>query len=110
MDVGAGLKAEEITAGVVALAEVAEEEPSPLHPASAVAKANTARSRPARRFTIFIISILRTVTSHSACVPVGKGGLKGGAVRCAQGASGPVFREHEPANCRETTGAWARRF
>src|SRR5450759_1952157 len=98
-----------IAAGAT-LAEVVAEEPSPLHPASAVAKANTARSRPARRFTRLFISILRTVTSHCAYVPVGKGCLKGGAVRCAQGASGPVFREGEPADCSEATGIHARGF
>jgi hypothetical protein len=85
--------AADTTAGVESLVVVAAEPPLPPHPTRAAAITRTPSRHPRRKFTRVFISILRTVTSHCAYVPVGKGCLNGGAVRGAQGASGPVFRE-----------------
>jgi hypothetical protein len=70
VDVAAGLKAEEMAAGVLLFVDTAGELLPP-HPTRAAATARTPRSRPRRRFIRIFISILRTVTSQCACEPVG---------------------------------------
>src|ERR1700726_4735826 len=92
------------------LAEVVDAEPLPPHPTRVAAMAKTPRSGPGCRFARYFISILRTRqalrlrASRMDC-------LKWAPVRCAQGATGPIFgAEESQMDCSEATGIHARRF